>query len=244
MQEFCLSKCATGCAVSFLAPVIVGVGLILGLSVGLSGRAAVAGPSTAIPAAPPHKALSLCAPAIAEVERSLGIPAQLLSAIALAESGRWDSDRGKSVSYPWTVYAEGHPHYPANKKAAIAKVREIKARGVRNIDVGCMQINLFYHPEAFRNLNEAFDPAANTAYAGQLLRRLQKIHKSWSRAIAFYHSATRKYALPYLLKVQQLWLIERRREAAALRDARLESFRIKKAEREETSTADAKTTTF
>ena len=107
----------------------------------------------------------------------------------------------------------------------------MKARGVRNIDIGCMQVNLFYHPDAFDSLEAAFDPATNTAYAGDLLRRLQNTHRSWSRAIAFYHSATRKYALPYLRRVQRLWLVERRREAVELRDARIESLRIKKAER-------------
>ncbi|MCH7555424.1 MAG: hypothetical protein IIC08_05475 [Proteobacteria bacterium] len=112
------------------------------------------------------------------------------------------------------------------------------ARGVPIFDVGCLQINLYYHRVAFASLDEAFDPVANTAYAGNLLLRLQNTHRSWSRAIAFYHSATRKYAIPYLRRVQQLWLAERRREAALLRDARLETLRMKKAARQAKQAVD------
>ena len=191
---------------------------------------AAAGPGVA-PEAPPETPTSLCAKAVADVEARLGIPTKLLSAIALAESGRWDAKQRKSVSCPWTIYSEGHPHYPATKKSAIAAVRSMMSRGVKNIDVGCLQVNLYYHPKAFDSLEQAFDPQTNATYAGQLLSRLQNTHRSWSRAIAFYHSATRKFALPYLRRVQQLWMVERRREAEALRAARIETLRMEKAAR-------------
>ena len=89
--------------------------------VGFAAMAA-AGPGVA-PEAPPETPTSLCAKAVADVEARLGIPTKLLSAIALAESGRWDAKQRKSVSCPWTIYSEGHPHYPATKKSAIAAVR-------------------------------------------------------------------------------------------------------------------------
>ncbi len=38
-------------------------------------------------------------------------------------------------------------------------------RGVQSIDVGCFQINMYYHPGAFATLEQAFDPRANAAYA-------------------------------------------------------------------------------
>ena len=85
--------------------------------------------------------------------------------------------------------------------------------------------------DSFDSLEQAFDPQTNATYAGQLLSRLQNTHRSWSRAIAFYHSATRKFALPYLRRVQQLWMVERRREAEALRAARIETLRMEKAAR-------------
>ncbi len=213
------------------------VGLLLLLA---AAGEAVAGPGAVAQIEP----TALCSRAVKDVEGRLKIPAQLLSAISLAESGRWDAVRRSNVSWPWTIYAEGHAHYAPDKKSAVTRVRTLLARGVRNIDVGCMQINLYYHPDAFANLNEAFDPATNAAFAGDLLLRLQNNHRSWSRAIAFYHSSTRKYAIPYLIRVQRLWLVEHRRAAAELRDARLETLRLKQAEREANRAGASKTATF
>ncbi len=105
----------------------------------------------------------------------------------------------------------------------------MQARGVTNIDVGCMQINLGYHPDAFASLDQAFDPLANAAYAGRFIRQLQDTHRSWSHTIASYHSSTRKYGLPYLKRVQHLWMTERRRLAELERDIRMEEYKAQKA---------------
>ena len=35
-----------------------------------------------------------------------------------------------------------------------------------------MQVNLYYHGDAFDNLAEALDPAHNVAYAGTFLKKL------------------------------------------------------------------------
>src|SRR3546814_9805696 len=84
--------------------------------------------------------------------------------------------------------AEGEGRFLPSKAAAIATVRELQARGIRNIDVGCMQVNLHYHPEAFASLAAAFDPAANVAYAAGFLAALREAARSWTRAIGQYHS--------------------------------------------------------
>src|SRR3546814_8422385 len=84
--------------------------------------------------------------------------------------------------------AEGEGRFLPSKAAAIATVRELQARGIRNIDVGCMQVNLHYHPEAFGSLETAFDPQANAAYAADFLATLRAAARSWTRAIGQYHS--------------------------------------------------------
>ena len=48
-------------------------------------------------------------------------------------------------------------------------VRALQLRGVRAIDVGCFQVDLFYHPCAFANLDDAFDPDANAFVAARIL---------------------------------------------------------------------------
>ena len=40
-----------------------------------------------------------------------------------------------------------------------------RAQGARSIDVGCMQVNLLHHADAFASLEQAFDPVANARYA-------------------------------------------------------------------------------
>lgn len=130
----------------------------------------------------------LCLKAAKSVAKRLNIPSGLLQAISLKETGRWDQKRGMSYPWPWTVTAGGKGVYFATKKKAIAKVQALRKKGVRNIDVGCMQINLFYHPNAFDNLDQAFDPLTNTRYAADFLTNLYKNNGSWNLAIERYHS--------------------------------------------------------
>ena len=48
--------------------------------------------------------------------------------------------------------------------------------------------NLFYHPNAFDNLDQAFDPLTNTRYAADFLTNLYENNGSWNLAIERYHS--------------------------------------------------------
>jgi hypothetical protein len=146
-----------------------------------------------------------CARAVAQVERSAGVPPRLMQAIALAESGRWDADKRASSAWPWTVNAEGQGRFLPTKEAAIAEVQRLKARGVRSIDVGCMQINLMHHPDAFGSLEDAFDPLKNAMYASEFLHELYAARKSWPEAVAHYHSATPELHEPYRKRVYALW---------------------------------------
>jgi hypothetical protein len=167
---------------------------------------------------------TLCVRPIAEAERREGIPARLLGAVSLAESGRPDAGGSAIVAWPWTVMAEGNGRYFDSKAEAIAEVERLRARGVRNIDVGCMQINLMYHPDAFANLEAAFDPATNVAYGAALLKSLRQSSGSWSQAIAQYHSQDGERGQTYMARVLRIWSSPAGREAmpvvtaAALRD--------------------------
>ena len=69
-------------------------------------------------------------------------------------------------------------------------MRALQAQGVRSIDVGCMQVNLMHHPNAFASLDAAFDPTANALYAARFLNTLYGISGSWVQATAAYHSQT------------------------------------------------------
>jgi hypothetical protein len=167
---------------------------------------------------------TLCGDAIAEAEQARDLPPHLLAAIARTESGRWHRERSESLAWPWTVMAEGEGRFLPSKAAAIETVRALQARGVRNIDVGCMQVNLLYHPDAFDSLDAAFDPAINVAYAADFLTGLRAEARSWTRAVGQYHTREAIRGNGYRAKVFKAWREERHRanreRQAALRAAR------------------------
>jgi len=133
-----------------------------------------------------------CLGLIKSAEKSHAIPEGLLKAIGFTESGRVTAD-GRRVPWPWTVNAEGQGYYFETKKDAIAFVQELQSHGISVIDVGCMQVDLYYHPDAFASLDAAFDPATNVAYAAKFLNELKSETGDWGVATQYYHSRN-----PYL----------------------------------------------
>ena len=142
--------------------------------------------------------------AIVGAERAVRLPLRLLGAIAEVESGRLD-DAGNVRPWPWTINAEGTGQFFATKRQAIDAVRALQTEGVRSIDVGCMQVNLMHHPNAFASLDEAFDPTANALYAARFLNTLYGISGSWVQATAAYHSQTPAIGADYQLRVMARW---------------------------------------
>jgi hypothetical protein len=191
--------------------------LLVGLL--MAGGPAMAGDPSASTQSKPANPWTMCAKATNLIERQEGIPRQLLRAISKIESGRLHPRKKIVMAWPWTVMAEGRGRYLANKEEAIAEVEALLDRGVSNIDVGCMQINLRYHPQAFRDLDEAFDPIANVGYSATFLKSLVAEHRTWSKAVAHYHSANPERYLTYRAKVKQAWRAERMKYLAALEQA-------------------------
>ncbi len=153
----------------------------------------------------------LCAGPIRAAEKRLAIPGQLLAAVAVAESGRWMGKEQAIFAWPWTVTSGPRSWFFPDQAQALAHTRTLQARGVRNIDAGCMQVNLGYHGKAFADLEAAFDPATNVAYAARFLSELFSKRRSWALAVGYYHSATPKLQNRYRRKVMALWNKERRR---------------------------------
>ena len=154
-------------------------------------------------------------------ERAAGMPTHLLTAVSKVESGRWHKKSGEILAWPWTVTNGGEGRFLPSKAAAIAEVERLRAQGVTNIDVGCMQINLHYHPDAFESLEQAFDPERNVAYAIGFLSELRARWGSWTRAVGNYHSNTPTLSSRYRLKVFKMVYAEKHRIAKKRRAARL-----------------------
>jgi hypothetical protein len=145
-----------------------------------------------------------CAAAGAAAEQAAGVPANLLVSIGVVESGRADGF-GHVAPWPWTVNADGAGQYFASKADAEAFVRLALSSGARDVDVGCFQVSLQSHPDAFASLDDAFDPQKNAAYAALFLTQLKTMTGGWESAVADYHSATPELGLPYQRRVLAAW---------------------------------------
>lgn len=148
-------------------------------------------------------------------ERELGIPTHLLSAIASTESGRFHRGLKISLPWPWTISSGGKGQYFKTKAEAIAAVKKLQAQGVTNIDIGCMQVNMHHHGDAFTSVEQAFEPHNNIAYAAKFLRNLYEENNSWKDAASDYHSRTPSLGRKYVQRVYTSWfgIIEKLREA-------------------------------
>ena len=161
--------------------------------------------ATGFVAAAEPEASVLCQQATGSAERSSGVPDQLLDAISRVESGRYDAAQGMVRAWPWTINARGTGHFYATKQEAVEAAKAFQAQGVQSMDVGCTQINLMYHPEAFASLEDAFDPGRNAAYAARFLTELFHQAGSWPHAAAAYHSQTPELGTDYQRKVLEAW---------------------------------------
>ncbi len=148
---------------------------------------------------------ALCAQAASMAGSAAGLPKNLLLAIGMVESGWTNPATGERAPWPYSVNVDGKGYHFPDAQAAIDFVRLARGSGARFIDVGCFQIDLRDHPDAFPALAQAFDPQANATYAAGFLNRLHARLGSWGAAIAGYHSETPALGLPYARLVLASW---------------------------------------
>lgn len=146
----------------------------------------------------------VCGVALFKAEKDNQIKPNLLQTIALVESGRFDKKLGHRVAWPWTVHANGKGHYYNTKDEAVAAVKALQAQGITNIDVGCMQINLKYHGQAFNSVEEAMDPEKNVAYSAKFLLSLYaKNGHNWQKTAMQYHSKNYQKGIRYKFRLEK-----------------------------------------
>ncbi len=172
-------------------------------------------PAHALSTDPLIEGAKLCTRHLPRYERQYGIPVHLLSAISSTESGRPHKALGIALPWPWTINAAGKGYYFDSKEEAVAAAKKLRKQGVKSMDVGCMQVNLVHHADAFRSLEQAFDPEQNIAYAASFLRNLYEEQDSWRTAAASYHSKTPLFGSRYVSRVYDRWytIIDRVRSA-------------------------------
>jgi Transglycosylase SLT domain len=172
---------------------------------GIATLLVLAWSSAAAAEMPAPAATSDCTAAIAAAERTVDIPSGLLEAIGQVESGRANPIDGTIRPWPWTINAGGAGYFFATKMEAVIAAAAWQGRGIASIDVGCLQVDLAYHPTAFASLEDAFDPVTNATVAAGFLRLLFTQTGSWPAAVAAYHSQTHQVGAAYQSKVLAVW---------------------------------------
>lgn len=159
--------------------------------------ALVSAPLPAAPAAP-----ETCDAAAAYAAAEHGVPVDLMQAITRAETGQQRD--GAFRPWPWAVNEGGKGTWFDNRIAAETYASQAVAAGVRNIDIGCFQLNFRWHGHAFASVSEMFDPMRNARHAAAFLADLQRETGDWRLAAGAYHSRTPALAERYGARVEAL----------------------------------------
>jgi len=130
----------------------------------------------------PAVAANACEREILRASTKYGVPAGILYAVGLAETGR------KGSLQPNALNIDGKAVFPASKGEALRRFDAASLNGARFIDVGCMQVNHRYHGDAFAGIADMLEPRRNVDYAARFLVRLKGRHRTWTMAVARYHA--------------------------------------------------------
>ncbi|WP_195178519.1 transglycosylase SLT domain-containing protein [Mesorhizobium sp. INR15] len=123
-----------------------------------------------------------CEPEILRAADRYGVPAGILYAVGLTETGN------KGSLQPNALNIEGKAVFPRSRSEALAAFANARREGKTLIDLGCMQINHHYHASHFRSVEDMLDPHQNVDYAARFLASLHARHETWSMAVARYHA--------------------------------------------------------
>lgn len=146
-------------------------------------------------------AANICDAAAHRASATTGVPVDVLLTITRLETGRSDA---AGDPWPWTVnHADNGTWFSSEDDARSYVFAKVK-RGVSNIDIGCFQINYRWHADAFRSLDEMFNPEKNAEYAAHFLNMLYREFGDWTEAAGAYHSRTPRYAERYKSKFHQI----------------------------------------
>ena len=147
---------------------------------------------------------SLCDDAIRHAEHAYQLPPGLLTSIAKVESGRPIGAAGEVRPWPWAINADGEGVFPDSKPAAVVWIEQQGPRH-RYLDVGCLQVDLTIHRNAFSSVEQAFDPTSNVEFAARYLVGLYQgeAGRNWNVAVGLYHSHTPILAAAYRDRVSE-----------------------------------------
>lgn len=145
----------------------------------------------------------LCVAAAQSAAEQTGVPVAVLRAITIVETGRSSAETAGLQPWPWAFNHAGDGHWFNTADEAKQQAATLIDKGVRNIDLGCFQLNLRWHSKGFSSLDAMFDPEQNALYAAEFLKNQYAKTGNWSEAAGAYHSLTPEFAQEYRLKFDE-----------------------------------------
>lgn len=144
----------------------------------------------------------ICEWAVQKVSQETGVPADILAALTLTETGR----RVDGVVRPWawSANAEGEGSWFDDPESAITFAQSRVDQGRPNVDIGCFQLNYRWHGQNFTSVRQMFDPLENARYAARFVSELYTEFGDWRVAAGAFHSRTPQYANRYLARFDTL----------------------------------------
>lgn len=125
---------------------------------------------------------NVCEREMGAAAKRYGVPLAILYSVGLTETGR------RGSLQPFALNIEGAAFFLATSSEALRRFYEAKRHGARLIDIGCMQLDYFFHGSRFRSVELMFDPHENVDYAARFLSELRTREGSWTLAAARYHA--------------------------------------------------------
>ncbi|MBO0733858.1 MAG: transglycosylase SLT domain-containing protein [Methylocapsa sp.] len=125
---------------------------------------------------------NICEREMSAAAKRYGVPLAILYAVGLTETGR------RGSLQPFALNIEGPSFFAASSSEALRRFYEAKQHGARLIDVGCMQLDYFFHGRRFPSVETMLDPHENVDYAARFLSKLRSKEGSWTLAAARYHA--------------------------------------------------------
>ncbi|WP_022726666.1 hypothetical protein [Fodinicurvata sediminis] len=139
--------------------------------------------------------------ALRQAEADHALPDGLLQALALVESGT--NVAGERHPWPWSLNSNGHGWRFASRTEALEGLERLLLAGYASVDLGALQVNLFWHGEDVGEFAHGLDPEGNARISARFLKELQRQFGSWEAAVRHYHSYNPVHQQRYLCRVSR-----------------------------------------
>ena len=142
----------------------------------------------------------------ASAARAHGIPADILYAVALTESGKVVDRFRSSRPWPWTLNVGGKGYFYASREDAHRAFLHFLEQGKRSIDIGLMQVNWRWHRDELGDPWQALDPDLNLQVGARILGSCYRDRRDRWDAVGCYHAPNNpSVASRYSEKVAAHW---------------------------------------